>query len=168
MFSSISGSPVEFVGQSNAALLSSLHSYPGFECVQSASHTDINTKIRKTSCKIVYDMPELPWLSDPPVTKGLRAPSQVAEDTFGLWHVSTKRPTTDRHFSPNDKSNRSSYEELKGRAKLTCPHSECADSKFRSLLESDPLIRSETGNKKVLDLPTPFFKSKQIAFKEIP
>ena len=73
-----------------------------------------------------------------------------------------KRPT-DRFFTPNEKNN-----ESKGRTKLTCPQSECADPKYRSLLESDPLVKSEAGGKKYLDLPTPFFKAKQIPFKEIP
>ena len=126
--------------------------------MQSTSHTDVNTKSKKSSCKIIYDFPDLPWLSDPPVTKGLKAPTQQGEDTFGLWHSSTKRPATDRNFNPKDKSSRSVYEDSKGRPKLTCPPSECASDKFRELLESDPLVRSETGNKKVLDLPIQFFK----------
>ena len=124
--------------------------------------------MKKSSCKIVYDLPDLPWLSDSPVTKGRRAPTQQGEDSFGLWHSSTKRPASDRIFNPKDKTNRSAYEASKGRPKLTCPQSECASSKNKEFLESDPLVRSETGNRKVLDLPISFFKSRQIAFREIP
>ena len=163
MASSVSGSSIEYVGQSNAAVLLSLQGFPGYECVQSTSHTDVNSKMKRSSCKIVYDLPELPWLSDPPITKGVRAPTQVGEDSFGLWDSSTKKPSSDRHFIPKDKNNRSAYEESKGRAKLTCPQSECASLKYRELLESDPLVRSETGNRKVLDLPIFFLKAKQIA-----
>ena len=165
---SVLGTSFEFVGHSNAAILSSLNGNPGYECVQSTSHTDVNTKMKRNSCKIIYDFPDLPWLSDPPVTKGLRAPTQQGDDTFGLWHSTTKRPATDRNFNPKDKSSCLVYEDSKGRPKLTCPPSECASDKFRELLESDPLVRSETGNKKVLDLPIPFFKKPQIAFSEIP
>ena len=98
----------------------------------------------------------------------MRAPTQTEKDTFGLWHPSTKRPSTDRNFNPKDKANRSGHEEAKGRPKLTCPPSECSSSKYRELLESEPLVKSEVGNKKILDLPIPFFKKSQIPFKEIP
>ena len=85
----------EYVGHSNAAILSSLKGSPGYEWVQPTSHTEVNTKIKRSSCKIVYDLPDLPWLSDPPVTKGLRAPTQQGEDSFGHWHSSTKTTASD-------------------------------------------------------------------------
>ena len=93
----------------------------------------MNTKLKKNSCKIVYDFPDLQWLSDPPVTKGLRAPTQMEDDTFGLWNPDIKRPSSDRNFNPMIKANRSAYEEARGRPKLTCPPSECASSKYREL-----------------------------------
>ena len=126
MVYSISDSSIEYVGHSNAAILSSLKGFPGYECVQPTSHTDVNTKMKRSSCKIVYDLPDLPWLSDPQVTKGLRAPTQQGEDSFGLWHSSTKRPASDRNFNSKDKSNRSGYEKSKGRPKFTCPQSALA------------------------------------------
>ena len=90
--------------------------------------------MKKSSYKIVYDLPDLPWLSDPPVNKGLRAPTQQGEDSFGLWHSSTKRPASDRIFNPKDKTNPSVYEAPKGRPKLTCPQSECAISHSAAFL----------------------------------
>ena len=126
MVFSVSGFSFEYVGHSNAAILSSLKGFPGYECVQPTSHTDVNTKMKRSSCKIVYDLPDLPWLSDPPVTKGLRAPTQQGKDSFGLWHSSTKRPASDRNFNSKDKSNRSGYEKSKGRPKFTCPQSALA------------------------------------------
>ena len=76
--------------------------------------------------------------------------------------------SSDRNFNPKDKASRSAFEESKGRPKLTCPPSQCASEKYRDLLELDPLVKSEAGNKKVLGLPFPFFKKPQIAFSEIP
>ena len=35
-------------------------------------------KVKKKSCKISYDVPEIAWFSDPPVTKGLKVPLQEA------------------------------------------------------------------------------------------
>ena len=79
----------------------------------------------------------------------------MGEDSFGLWHASSKRPSTDRHFNPNDKNNLSAYEESKG-----------APSLLAFILSAptpiDPLVKSESGNKKVLDLPIFFLKAKQI------
>ena len=80
----------------NAALLSSLQGSPGFECVQPTSHTDVNTKMKKSSCRIVYDFPSIPWLDDPPVTKERIAPNQQ-DDSFGVWQSSTRRSATDRY-----------------------------------------------------------------------
>ena len=61
-----SGSLFDTAGNSNASILSSLNGKPGYQCVQSSSHTDVNTKYMKSSCKILYDVPDLPWLQDPP------------------------------------------------------------------------------------------------------
>ena len=119
-----SGSSFEYVGHSIAAILSSLKGFPGYECVQQPPTRE------RSSCKIVYDLLDLPWLSDPPVTKGLRAPTQQGEDSFGLWHSSTKRPASDRNFNPKDKSSRSGYENSKGRPMLTCPPSGCASTRY--------------------------------------
>ena len=58
MVSSVSSSSIEYVGYSNAAMLSSLKGLPGYECVQPTSHTDVNSNMKKSSCKIVYDLPE--------------------------------------------------------------------------------------------------------------
>ena len=115
-------------------------------------------------------MPVLEWLVDPPILKGLRAPgqSQSDKDTFGLWHTSVKRPSTDRNFNPKEKSNRFGFEEARGRPKLTCPPSVCSSSKYRDFLESEPLVKSDAGKKQVLELPTPFFQDSHIPFKEIP
>ena len=84
------------VGHSNAVILSSVQGSPGFECVQPASHTDVNTKMKKSSCRIVYDFPSIPWLDDPPVTKERIAPNQQ-DDSFGVWQSSTRRSATDRY-----------------------------------------------------------------------
>ena len=71
---------------------------------------------------------------------------------------------------PRKKNSRSAHEETRGRPKLTCPPSLCANEKYKDLLESDPLVKSDSGNKKVLDLTAsfPFFKKPNIAFSEIP
>ena len=53
------------------------------------------------------------------------------------------------------------------KAFLACSQSDCADPKYKLLLESEPLVTSIAGGKKYWDLPTPFFKDKQIPFKEI-
>ena len=99
---------------------------------------------------------------DPPATKGIKVPLQEVSDEFGLWQKSTKRPTTDRFFTPNEKDDETKE------AFLTCPPSSCADPKFRKLLESKPLVKSITGSKKYLDLPLSFFDEKRISFKEVP
>ena len=38
----------------------------------------ISILVKKKSCKISYDVPEIAWFSDPPVTKGLKVPLQEA------------------------------------------------------------------------------------------
>ena len=86
----------------------------------------------------------------------------MGEDSFGLWHASSKRPSTDRHFNPNDKNNLSAYEESKG-VPSSLAFSLSAPTPIRSLLDSDPLVKSESGNKIVLDLPIFFLKAEQIA-----
>ena len=71
------------MGHSNVALLASLKDHPDFECVQASSSVDISSNV-KNSYKISYDVPEIAWLTDPPVTKGIKVPLQEAKDTFGL------------------------------------------------------------------------------------
>ena len=44
----------------------------------------ISTLVKKKSCKISYDVPEIAWFSDPPVTKGLKVPLQEANNGFGV------------------------------------------------------------------------------------
>ena len=112
--------------------------------------------MKKTSHKIIFDVPYLEWLCDPPVQKVPKAPGQTEQDTFGLWPSDTPRPTADRHFNPRLTASRPGYEAQKGRPKLTCPPSECSVPRFRDLLESPPLVKNEVGKAKVLDLPQPF------------
>ena len=45
----------------------------------------ISTLKVKKSCKISYDVPEIAWFSDPPVTKGLKVSLQEAYNGFGVW-----------------------------------------------------------------------------------
>ena len=100
-------------------------------------------------------MPELPWLSVPSITKG---GGLLTSGRRFLWPLACffQGPSTDRHFIPNDKNNLSAYEESKG-----------APSLLAFILSAptpiDPLVKSESGNKKVLDLPIFFLKAKQIA-----
>ena len=148
------------MGQSNAALLASLQGHPGYECVQALSVVDINLKVKKKSFKISYDLRDITWLMDPPATKGIKVPLPDILDEFGLWQKSTKRHTTDRFFTPNEK------DETKEDS-LTCPPAACADLKFKKPLESKLLGKSITGGKKYLDLPVPFYDNR-ISFKEIP
>ena len=81
---------MEYVGQSNAVLLASLHGHPGYECVQSSSVVDNNSKVKK-SFKISYDLPEIGWLKDPPANDVICIPWQAKPDEFGLWKNSSKR-----------------------------------------------------------------------------
>ena len=138
-----SGPAYEYDGQSNAAILNALFGCPGFECIQQASHTDVNSKVKKTSHRIIFDFPHLEWLSDPPVQKGIKAPGQTEKDTFGLWPSDTVKPTAERNINPKIKASRAGYDDPKGRPKLTCPPSECSSPKFRDLLESPPLVKNE-------------------------
>ena len=117
------------MGQSNAALLVSLQGHPGYECVQALSVVDINLKVKKKSFKISYELRDITWLMDPPATKGIKVPLPDILDEFDLWQKSTKRPTTDRFFTPNEK------DETKEES-LTCPPAACADLKFKKHLES--------------------------------
>ena len=43
----------------------------------------ISTLKVKKSSKISYDVPEIAWFSDPPVTKGLKVSLQEAYNGFG-------------------------------------------------------------------------------------
>ena len=83
-------------------------------------------------------------------------------DFYLIVNNSTKRPTTDRFFTPNEKDDETKE------AFLTCPPAACVDQKIRKLLESKPFVKSIIGSKKYLDLPLPFFDEKRITFKEVP
>ena len=78
---------------------------------------------------------------------------QEANNVFGVWHKSSK-PSTDRFFTPQEKNDESKV------TFLTCPPAECADPKYKLLLESKSLVTSIAGGKKYLDLPVPFFDEK--------
>ena len=94
------GPSTEYVGQTNAVLLASLHGHPGYECVQSSSVVDNNSKVMK-SLKISYDMYDIGSLKDPPANDVICIPWQAKPVEFGLWKKSTKRPTSDRFFCTN-------------------------------------------------------------------
>ena len=74
----------------------------------------IYTLVTKKSCMISYDAPEIAWFSDPPVTKGLKVPLQEAYN-----HEKNDEPI---------------------KAFLACSQSDCADPKYKLLLESEPLV----------------------------
>ena len=74
----------------------------------------VSTLVKKKSCKISYDVPEIAWFSDPPVTKGLKVPLQEAYN-----HEKNDEPI---------------------KAFLACSQSDCADPKYKLLLESEPLV----------------------------
>ena len=101
---SFSDSSYEYDGSSNSTLLKALFGSPGFECIQQSSQTDVNSKMKKTSHKIIFDFPYLEWLYDPPVQKGPKVPGQTEQDTFGLWPSDTLKPTADRNFNPRLKT----------------------------------------------------------------
>ena len=158
------GSAPEYVGQSNTHLLSALHGSPGFECVTYSSVVDNNSKARKKTYKISYDVPDMGWFKDPPANDLYDVPWQKEKDTFGLWKKTTKRPTTDRNFCPSLDSANEPKESF-----LTGPPAVCAESKLIPLLESKPLVRSLPGGKRVLELPNAVFEGKcQVSFQETP
>ena len=119
---------------------------------------------------IHYDLPELKWLQDPPPAKGRRYLNQQEPDTIVLWRNDTKRPAADRFFNPNDRNARSADEEAGKRPKRTSPPAKYANNKYKDLLGSDPLVKSESGTKKVLDVSASFlfFKKTSITFSETP
>ena len=71
-------------------------------------------KVKKKSCKISFDVPEIAWFSDPPVTKGLKVPLQETYD------------------------HEKNYEPIK--AFLACSQSEVLIQSKKLLLESEPLV----------------------------
>ena len=73
-------------------------------------------------------MPELPWLSVPSITKVVRAPYKWEKIPLASGMLLPRDLLLIDIFNPNEKNNLSAYEESKGRAKLTCLQSECADS----------------------------------------
>ena len=156
------GSAPEYVGQSNTHLLSSLYGFPGFECVIYSAVVDNNSKARKKTYKISYDVPDIGWFKDPPANDLFDIPWQKEKDTFGLWKKTTRRPTTDRYFCPS-----SSSEEPK-ESFLSCPPAVYADPKLKPLLESKPLVTRLPGGKRFLELPDPVFEKGQISFQETP
>ena len=108
-------------------------------------------------------MPEIGWLKDPPANDVICIPWQAKPVEFGLWKKSTKRPTSDRFFCPNQGSSDDTKESF-----LSCPPASCADPRFKKLLESKPLVKGIVGGKKSLELTDPVFEQDQVTFKEIP
>ena len=146
--------------QSNQNLLLGLRDKPGFGCIQSVDTVDNN--VVKRAYKIHFVPPPLAWFKHPKPNPISRHVMQREPDEFGLWDVSTKRPTTDRHFLPSVSSSEDTKEHF-----LTCPPAVCVDPDLKALFDSKPLVKSVQGKQR-LELPGNMFANDHVTFKETP
>ena len=136
---------MDYAEQSNHNLLLGLCDQQGFGCIQTTDTVDNN--VVKRAYKIHYVPPPLGWFKHPKPDPKSRHVMQRIPDEIGLWDAATKRPTTDRHFTPSVSSSEDTRERF-----LTCPPAVCADPELKVLLDSKPLVKAVQG-KKNLELP---------------